>query len=154
VFPISLPPLRRRTDDLPLLASFFLERVAKRLGTPLAPFTRADLARLAAWSWPGNVRELQNVVERAAILARDGVPNLEAALPEAAGGAGTPAAPVEGEAPASEAIEEVERAHIVAVLRRTAWVVEGTRGAAAILQLHPNTLRSRMKRLGIVRDDG
>jgi transcriptional regulator with GAF, ATPase, and Fis domain len=150
VFPIEIPPLRRRREDIAVLAGFFLGQFAKRLGVTLEGFRRADMERLLTWSWPGNVRELQNVVERAAILAQNRIPTVDATLPAAAD-VRPPldvAAGVSGEA---RSIEEVERAHIVAVLKSTSWVVEGARGAAFILDLHPNTLRSRMKKLGITR---
>jgi transcriptional regulator with GAF, ATPase, and Fis domain len=98
------------------------------------------MARLKSYAWPGNVRELQNVIERAAILARDEIldidPTLDSRLshdPDSTG----------------RTLEEVERAHIVAVLESTGGVIEGARGAAKILNLHPNTLRSRMSKLGI-----
>ena len=97
--------------------------------------------RLTAYSWPGNVRELQNVVERAAILADGPVIEVERAF--------TDGAPEAALLPAGDTLDQVQRAHIIAVLQATAGVVEGTRGAAAILGLHPNTLRSRMKKLGI-----
>jgi transcriptional regulator with GAF, ATPase, and Fis domain/predicted ATPase len=148
-FPIEIPPLRRRPEDIPTLASFFLARSAKRLGIALEGFRQGDMERLVSWLWPGNVRELQNVVERAAILARSQVPTLDASLPNARA-VGAAVAEAAGAA-AGDAIEDVERAHIVSVLMKTSWVVEGARGAASILKLHPNTLRSRMKKLGITR---
>jgi formate hydrogenlyase transcriptional activator len=109
------------------------------------------MERLLTWSWPGNVRELQNVVERAAILAQSRIPTVDATLPAA-----TDVRPVvvdvaAGATGEARSIEDVERAHIVAVLKSTSWVVEGAKGAAFILDLHPNTLRSRMKKLGITR---
>jgi transcriptional regulator with GAF, ATPase, and Fis domain/predicted ATPase len=149
-FPVEIPPLRRRREDIPVLASFFLDRFAKRLGTTIEGFRQTDMQRLVSWPWPGNVRELQNVVERAAILARNHVPTLDTTLP-AASATGPDAVEVAGGASDGSAIEDVERAHIISVLRRTSWVVEGVRGAASILKLHPNTLRSRMKKLGIAR---
>jgi transcriptional regulator with GAF, ATPase, and Fis domain len=148
VFPIAVPPLRRRRDDIPLLVGFFLTAFARKLGKRLDGFARADMERLSSWAWPGNVRELQNVVERAAILAEGPLARLDA-IPL---GPTSEEAPASAEAPPSAAtIVEVERAHITAVLERAAWVVEGKAGAASILGLHPNTLRSRMKKLGIAR---
>jgi transcriptional regulator with GAF, ATPase, and Fis domain len=151
VFPIHVPPLRRRREDIPLLASFFLTRLAKKLNKPLELFAQKDMELLASYSWPGNVRELENVVERAAILAQGAVPALDAQfLASARSERKPPISDRPGAAPRT--IEQVERAHIVGVLESTAWVVEGARGAAGILGLHPNTLRSRMKKLGIVRE--
>ena len=143
VFPLQIPPLRERRSDIPLLAAFFLGGLAKRLGKPLERVERGTMERLLRYDWPGNVRELQNVIERAAILATTPVVSIE---PDA----------LAGEVPADGGAEDVslegmERAHILQTLARTAWVVEGPKGAALLLGLHPNTLRSRMKKLGIVR---
>ncbi len=138
VFPISVPPLRERREDVPLLAAFFLSGLAKRLGKPLEGFSRRSMQRLSDYRWPGNIRELQNVVERAAILAAGPVVEIGSELLTAA-----------GEPEASGTLEEVERRHIASVLRTTRGVIEGTSGAARILGLHPNTLRSRMKKLGL-----
>jgi predicted ATPase/transcriptional regulator with GAF, ATPase, and Fis domain len=140
VFPLEVPALRQRSSDIPLLVAFFLDRLAKRLGKPLERVSRASLERLLSYPWPGNVRELQNVVERAAILAAGSTVEIPPEL------LATPAA-----APASQTLEDREREHIVSVLRGTGGVIEGPRGAAGVLGLHPNTLRSRMKKLGIER---
>jgi len=140
VFPLEVPALRERRSDIPLLVAFFLDRLAKKLGKPLERVGRTSLERLVRYPWPGNVRELQNVVERAAILAPGPlveIPPELLATPEAQ--------------PASQTLEELEREHIVSVLRGTGGVIEGPRGAAGVLGLHPNTLRSRMKKLGIER---
>jgi formate hydrogenlyase transcriptional activator len=141
VFPISVPPLRERIEDLPLLVAFFLTGLSKRLGKKLDGFSRRAMQQLSAYSWPGNIRELQNMVERAAILAAG--PMLEAeGLPFAS------SASEDSGAKASK-LAEIERAHIVDVLNSTRGVVEGPRGAARLLGLHPNTLRSRLKKHGI-----
>jgi predicted ATPase/transcriptional regulator with GAF, ATPase, and Fis domain len=143
VFPLQIPPLRERRSDIPLLAAFFLGGLAKRLGKPLERVERGTMERLMRYDWPGNVRELQNVIERAAILANRPVVSIE---PDALAGETLPA--VEAE---DASLEGMERTHILQMLARTAWVVEGPKGAALLLGLHPNTLRSRMKKLGIVR---
>lgn len=148
VFPIEVPPLRDRREDIPLLVAFFLSSLAKKLGKPLDGFTAGSLDRLRRYSWPGNVRELQNVVERAAILATGPIVDLQPGL--------LPPAPVpavlNGERPVPPlTLEELERRHILEVVSRAGWRIEGPSGAAGILGLHPNTLRSRMKKLGIVR---
>jgi len=143
VFPIRVPPLRERAEDVPLLTSFFLTGLSQRLGKPLEGFSRRAMQRLKEYDWPGNVRELENVVERAAILARGPVLDLEGDP------LGVTPEPVAGE----RSLAESERSIIIAALRRRRGVVEGPRGAAVILGLHPNTLRSRLKRLGIQRSD-
>jgi PAS domain S-box-containing protein len=138
VFPIAVPPLRERRDDVPLLAAFFLAGLSKRLGKPLEGFSRRSMQRLSDYRWPGNIRELQNVVERAAILSPGPVVEIGAELLTAG-----------GEPEASGTLQDVERRHIASVLRTTRGVIEGPSGAARILGLHPNTLRSRMKKLGV-----
>ncbi len=149
VFPISVPPLRDRREDIPLLVAFFLTGLAKRLGKPLEGFTRQSMGELCAYSWPGNIRELQNVVERAAILAGGSTLELERGLlrggSPAPASAGTPGPP----RPGSGRLVEVEVSHIREVLRSTRGVIEGPAGAARLLGLHPNTLRSRLKKYGI-----
>jgi len=138
VFPIPVPPLRERREDVPLLAAFFLSTLSKKIGKVLEGFSRKSMLRLSEYSWPGNIRELQNVIERAAILASGPIVEVEAGLL-----AGRTEAEVSG------TLQEVERRHIASVLRGTHGVIEGAGGAARILGLHPNTLRSRMKKLGI-----
>jgi transcriptional regulator with GAF, ATPase, and Fis domain/tetratricopeptide (TPR) repeat protein len=140
VFPLEVPPLRERRTDLPLLVSFFVSRLAKTLGKNLEGVTRRTMERLMSYPWPGNVRELQNVLERAAILAHS--PLIEVDFLLASG---------PQEAPGARTIEALERDHIAGVLRTTRGVIEGPQGAATLLGLHPNTLRSRMKKLGIER---
>jgi transcriptional regulator with GAF, ATPase, and Fis domain len=148
VFPITLPPLRARRDDLAVLASAFVERQARALHKPLRGLTDEASAKLAAYAFPGNVRELHNVIERAAILARGAwigvaeLPDLESpaeALPVAAG------------PEADRRLEDVERAHIERVLVESGWLIEGPAGAAAALGMRPSTLRSRLLRLGVER---
>jgi PAS domain S-box-containing protein len=149
VFPIELPPLRRRDGDIPLLVRFLVARFAHGIGRRIESVDHRTMARLSAYAWPGNVRELENVLERAVILSRGAVLEIDPKVFEPA-----PAITKNGaENGAGEAtgLQEVERSHILAVLRRTNWVIEGPRGAAMILDMHPNTLRSRLKRLGISR---
>ncbi len=144
VFPVPLPPLRERAEDIPLLVRFLLDRFAARIGKRIEGVSQQTMRRLAAYRWPGNIRELENVLERAIILAAG--PTLDF---EIDGGRTSPLDATEDTAPSS--LEAIERRHILAVLGQTNWVIDGPRGAAGILGLHPNTLRSRLKKLGIVR---
>jgi formate hydrogenlyase transcriptional activator len=148
---------------LRLLTDFLVDRIARRLGREFTGVSVGMMERLQAYSWPGNVRELQNVIERAAVLSPGRVLDLEPGfvLPEAAGAAtaGRPSGPAAQAPPApgtrdgspASTLVDVERRHILEVLSSTRGVIEGPQGAARVLQLHPNTLRSRMKRLGIRR---
>ena len=156
VLPIFVPPLRDRRDDVAQLAMFFVQKHAKRIGRSVDSVSRESLDRLAAYSWPGNVRELENIIERALVLSHDGV--LDAAQGLVPSGASPVPTAVAGPvvsgahtAVAAGRLDDVERAHIAATLDQTGWVIEGPRGAAKVLDMHPNTLRSRMKKLGLER---
>jgi transcriptional regulator with GAF, ATPase, and Fis domain len=147
VFPVTVPALRERRQDIPLLIGHFVAKAARKLGKPFDGVAPAFLERATAYDWPGNVRELENVVERAAILARG--PLLESLEPF-----GAPAPSARSEPPATPpaatgTLEEVERAHIERVLGAMRWVIEGERGAAHALGLNASTLRGRMRKLGI-----
>jgi transcriptional regulator with GAF, ATPase, and Fis domain len=144
VFPLDLPPLRERTEDIPLLTMFLLEKFAARIGRRFEATEPATIRRLMTYPWPGNVRELENVLERAVILSAGPLVEIDPDILRPFD------ARIEA-GPHSDSLENVERAHIVSVLERTRWVIEGARGAAAILGLHPNTLRSRLKKLGLAR---
>ena len=146
VFPVKVPPLRERRSDIPLLAAFFTEGLAKKLGKPLDGFSVGSMERLRAYSWPGNVRELENIVERAAILAQGPLLEADASFFAGAAAESSGAGGSNGE---GATLVDVEKSHIAAVLKSTRGVVEGPRGAAQILGLHPNTLRSRLKKLGL-----
>jgi transcriptional regulator with GAF, ATPase, and Fis domain len=141
VFPLHLPALRERAGDIPLLAQFLLTKFAARIGRRIESISRESMQRLQDYSWPGNVRELENVLERAVILSSGATLQIGALLD----GKSTAFVPV------ATGLEDIERNHILTVLRQTNWVIEGERGAAKILQIHPNTLRSRLKKLGISR---
>jgi PAS domain S-box-containing protein len=159
VFPIQLPPLRERREDIPPLVHYFVRRFSLKIGRKITRIQRDTMERLVSYSWPGNVRELENVIERAAILSR-GI-ELEVApdvLPEMTAVAHTHAAaprPAQEETRTAvstpDSIDEVERRHILEILMRTNWRIEGADGAAALLNLNPSTLRSRMKKLGVRR---
>ncbi len=145
VFPIRVPPLRERREDVPLLVWWFIQRRQGKIGRHIERVPRRTMERLAAYSWPGNVRELENVVERALILS----PGHDAAAGRGLRRRGDEREPGGVEAP--QTLEAVERAHVEAVLERCGGRVEGPGNAAAILGLKPSTLRSRMKKLGIRR---
>jgi PAS domain S-box-containing protein len=161
VFPVGVPPLRERQDDIPLLVHFLVTKFAQHVGKRLDGVSRETMQRLQGYPWPGNVRELENVLERAVILAtgstlevgRDLLPAPAKikALPESLGDSPpAPAAPpTTGQA--LPCLEAVERDHILIVLQHTNGVIHGPRGAATILGLNPSTLRSRIKKLGISR---
>ncbi len=146
VIPIRVPALRERPADIRRLALFFAERFAQRLGKRIEGIAADTLERFVRYAWPGNVRELQNVIERAVILSSGPTLTLEHEL-------GSPAAAPDGPSdhPDHLSLADLERRHIRSVLTRTAGVIEGPNGAAKILNLHPNTLRSRMQKLGIQR---
>jgi formate hydrogenlyase transcriptional activator len=153
VVPLTVPPLRERTADVPQLVTFFLSRFATKFGRRIEGVERSTMDRLVAYAWPGNVRELQNVIERAVVLSNDSVLRLGPDLlpvDDAATRGNSPAATPAAPSPLVS-LEECERRHIEAVLSHTRGVVEGPDGAARILALHPNTLRSRLKKLGLTR---
>ncbi len=156
VFPIQLPPLRRRGEDVLLLAEHFAGRFARKLGRALLPLDEGCRRRLLAYDWPGNVRELANVIERAVITSREGRLNLDRSLPEPAGAEAASAAP-EAEPPRIRTVaelEELERINLRRALEAARWKVAGAGGAAELLGMKPSTLASRMKALGIQRPAG
>jgi transcriptional regulator with GAF, ATPase, and Fis domain len=144
VFPIRLPPLRERVNDIEDLAAHFSERAGLRLYTrPLAP-TADDIGLLRGYPWPGNVRELSAVIDRAAILGFGRRLEIAAAL-----GLSGPPAPRSDRPMDPVTLEEANREAIEAALRRTNGRIEGARGAAVALGINPHTLRARMRKLGI-----
>lgn len=153
VFPLQLPPLRERDDDVVILATEFVKGLAKRMGRTIAPLSDEHIRRLKAYDWPGNVRELQNVIERAVITARDGVLNLDRALPETEKVVAQPKAIVmeSTEILTVAKLQEIERGNIIRALESVDWRVSGDSGAAKLLGMNPSTLSSRMKALGIQR---
>jgi len=150
VFPITLPPLRERASDIELLAQTFAGRFAARLGRRIEPLSPDLLARLRAYHWPGNVRELANVIERAVITARDGVLNLDRALPAAARDrAPERTANGAGELLTAQDLLRLERENLERALELSGGRVAGENGAARRLGVAPSTLSSRMKALGV-----
>jgi len=150
VFPIALPPLRERGDDVILLASEFARGFAQEMGKRLEPFDEAVKNRLRAYPWPGNVRELQNIIERAVITAQAGRLNLARALPGEARQATSIAPPEDSERILTcDELRDLERANIRRALDSCDWKVAGQQGAALRLGMNASTLRSRMRALGI-----
>jgi formate hydrogenlyase transcriptional activator len=140
VFPIEVPPLRQRKEDIRLLAKDLAQKSSQRMGKRIQSIDRAALDRLESYHWPGNVRELANIIERAVILCRgDILQEAHIALSNE-----TPA-----HAGSFQTLEEAERGHILRALERTGWVLAGPQGAAALLGMNRSTLWSRMKKLGI-----
>jgi len=143
VFPISLPALRQRSEDIPALVRHLVARFAREMGRPIETVPTRVMHALQAYAWPGNIRELENVIERAVIISPG--PALQLAEPLEVAADGVPAAE------ADDRLNGVEKQHILSVLERTGWRIEGAKGAASILGLNASTLRSRMQRLGIKR---
>jgi transcriptional regulator with GAF, ATPase, and Fis domain len=148
VFPINIPPLRERGDDLILLVNYFAQKFRARFRKKITSISQESLERLQQYSWPGNVRELEHIIERAVLLAEGEVLDVDLPLHDPARGLTTTTA-----APAARqrlvALEEMEREYIEEVLKHTGGMIAGRGGAAEILGLPASTLRSRMKKLGI-----
>jgi formate hydrogenlyase transcriptional activator len=144
VFPIVVPPLRDRSEDIPLLVRYFAQKHARRMDRHIETIPTEEMEALARYHWPGNVRELENLIERAVILSRGSV--LHVPLPEDR---------LAGDAPAASPVtlEAAERDHILRTLRDTNWVIAGPSGAASRLGMKRTTLQSRMNKLGVFRPD-
>jgi formate hydrogenlyase transcriptional activator len=143
VFPITVPPLRQRKEDIPLMVEVFIERYSRKLGKQITSIQKEALKAFQDYPWPGNVRELESIIERAVILCPGPVlqlvDKLETSFPALSSTMRT--------------LEETERNQILKILSGARWRIEGKEGAAAILGLHPSTLRARMHKLGIVRPE-
>ena len=140
VFPISLPPLRARCEDIPAMVEHFVEIYARRMGKQIDRISSEAMSELISYPWPGNIRQLQNFIERSVILSSENVlrpPSLKAAA--------------EPESKKAVTLEEAERDHICKTLETTRWVVAGPNGAAARLRIHRSTLYYRLQKLGIER---
>jgi len=155
VFPLEIPPLRHRKEDIPLLAEHFLDRVSGKLNLPRPKLTRANLAELQEYDWPGNVRELQNVIERALIISQRG--HLRFDLPaRPKDGALSMPAPAPVNLQGTEILTEVEmkqleKKNLLAALQLCRWKVSGPGGAAELLGVKPTTLKARIRKMGIQR---
>jgi DNA-binding NtrC family response regulator len=152
VFPIEVPPLRGRRDDILPLAEHFLAVHTRALSRPNFSFTPEQKAALLAYDWPGNIRELQHVLERAVILSRGSALKLE--LPAAHATPAPPKATEDDSILSDEELRELERKNLLRALDRSVWRISGRGGASEILGLSPSTLRDRMKALGIQRPEG
>jgi len=142
VFPVSIPPLRMRVEDIPELVSYFVDKYARKFGKKYETIPKSMMKTLQEHPWPGNVRELEHVIARAVITSPG--PVLRLADPLERKHAKAEEEPLKG-------LEAIERDHILKVLQKTRWKIDGEGGAASILGLHPSTLRFRVKKLGIKR---
>jgi len=143
VFPVTIPPLRERADDIPELVRFFTEKYSRKIGRRIETIPKLAMKTLQEYYWPGNVRELEHVIERSVITSEGAMLQLADRLE-----------PVRGQEAADSPPRELaamEREHIARVLSETGWKIEGQKGAAKILNLNPSTLRSRIKKLDIKR---
>lgn len=143
VFPITVPPLRQRKEDIPVLVQAFIERYSRKLGKQITSVRKETMKALQDYQWPGNIREMESVIERAVILCPGPVLQLADKLDILS----SPLSPTVG------TLEEMERNHILKTLEETGWRIEGKGGAAGILGLHPSTLRARMHKIKIVRPE-
>lgn len=143
VFPLTLPPLRTRADDIPQLTEFFIERYSKKFSKHFSAIAKETMAMLVAYHWPGNVRELEHIVERSVITSTEP----EFRLADSLEGESQSAA----DTPSLIGFDAMAREHVLHVLEHTNWKIEGKGGAAEALGLHPSTLRFRIKKLGIKR---
>jgi formate hydrogenlyase transcriptional activator len=143
VFPITVPPLRQRKEDIPLMVQTFIERYSRKLGKQITSIREETMKALQDYPWPGNVRELESIIERAVILCPGPVLELADKLD----------IPFSQLTSTTRTLEETERNQILKILSETRWRIEGKNGAAAILGLHASTLRAKMHKLGIIRPE-
>jgi len=139
VFPIAIPPLRERPEDIPLLVTAFVRKLQKRMGKEIETISKKTMHALQSYSWPGNVRELKNIIEHAMILSHDDT--LIVRLPDA----------VLSETNMTQNLHDIERMHVISVLEKVGWRLSGEGGAAEALGLKRTTLQAKMKKLGIKR---
>jgi PAS domain S-box-containing protein len=139
VFPISVAPLRERKTDIPLLSEHYTKIYSDKFNKPIKAISKKSIRQMISYSWPGNVRELENVIERAIITSQNQILNVE--LPSKTDNTSNDLIP----------LEDLEKKHIISVLEKTYWKISGTGGAASLLKINPETLRSKMRKLGIKR---
>ena len=155
VFPIQVPPLRERMEDVPLLAKHFIETSARELGCHKSRLTRAVIAKLQNYHWPGNIRELRNVIERAIIISRGGALDFDLPVTGSAVVPSRHAAPAKSNAEPeflTEAeLQRRERKNLMTVLEKTHWRIKGENGAAELLGVKATTLKARIKKMGLKR---
>jgi transcriptional regulator with GAF, ATPase, and Fis domain len=155
VFPIQVPPLRERMEDVPLLAKHFIETSVRELGCPQPRLTRAGIAKLQNYHWPGNIRELRNVIERAIIISRGGALDFDLPVTESVVVPSLHAAPAKRDAE-PEFLTEAElqcrdRNNLLTVLEKSGWKIKGENGAAELLGVKASTLKARIKTMGLKR---
>ena len=140
IYPVVLPPLRERRDDIPLLVNHFINKHNKKIGKEVSEISKKSLKVLQKYNWPGNIRELENLIERSIIMSKGHslsmddamIPTVEINLNDEI-----------------DTLDNMTKKYILRVLESTNWTISGGKGAAEVLGLHPNTLRSRMEKLGI-----
>ncbi len=164
VFPLAVPPLRQRAEDIVPLAMHFSKIICRDLGRAILQLTQQHADVLLRHDWPGNIRELKNVIERAVILAQDDRLGLELAMPEAVDRGSTDPDVISarssvagwssGEYKTEAELRALERQNIIVVLENTKWRISGPRGAAALLGIKPSTMAYRMKGFGISKSSG
>ena len=140
-FPIRIPTLRERKDDIPVLVRHFVAKYGAKLGKKIEKISQEMMEVLLAYPWPGNIGELENMIERAVIVAQSSTLQIDEPLESRLDNK------IESEN--SNTLDQVERAHMLHVLEDTKWIVHGKNGAALLLGTNPHTLRSRMKKLGM-----
>jgi len=137
-FPLKLPPIRERKEDVLILVKHFAKKYASKLGKKIDAIPQKVMRALEGYSWPGNVRELENVMERAVILSQDGTLRVDELF--------DPSMALKAKTSRTDSLQDRERAHIVEVLKDCHWTIEGPRGAAKRLDMSPSTLRDRMRK--------
>jgi len=151
IFPIKVPALRERREDIQTLVKHFVNQLGKKLGKRIDSIPQETMEALQNYDWPGNIRELRNVIERAAIVTQGNQLTLVDRLENQPQFTELPRSVPAVTSPETATLDEHQRQLILRTMERTYWRVEGPVGAAALLGMHPNTLRSRMKRLGITK---
>ena len=151
VFPIHIPPLRSRGNDVYSIANEMIAQFATKFNKPIVKLSEADKALLSSYRWPGNVRELQNLVERAVIVSKDGSINWQHIIPDVTSITESSQQETRQKILTSKELVQLEKENILKALKQTRWKISGENGAAALLQLPPTTLASRIKALGIER---